>query len=138
MLSLLSVFIREISGNVKSVIKSLSFRFFSRNYLVTTSIPIHYHPILSPYPLPIYPPPLHPIRYTSHPTPFTFPLKNLHIRKFCCTFAPVISPRLGKDSRILTIYGWALTRHNKGVKTRYALGYSEPGKFSITQDIAAF
>ena len=34
---------------VKSVIKSLSFRFLSRNYLVTTSIPIHYHPVLSPY-----------------------------------------------------------------------------------------
>ena len=27
-----------------------SFRFLSRNYLVTTSIPLHYHPVLSPYP----------------------------------------------------------------------------------------
>ena len=26
----------------------------------------------------------------------------------------------------------------KGVITRFVLGYSEPGKFSITQDIAAF
>ena len=67
---------------------------------------------------------LHPTRYTLHPTPFTFPLKNLHTCKFCCTFAPVISPRLGIMS-----FGWVVTRHNKGVKTRYALGISEPGKF---------
>ena len=123
--------------------------FLSAFFLETTSLPLRYQSITIQYfprtLLPIsrrscaeYPPPLHPTLYTLHPTPFTFPLKNLHIRKFCCTFAPVISPRLGKDSRILTIYGWALTRHNKGVKTRYALGYSEPGKFSITQDIAAF
>ena len=64
-----------------------------------------------------YPPP-------QHPTLYTFYLKNLHTCKFCCTFAPVISPRLG-----IMLFGWVVTRHNKGVKTRYALGISEPGKF---------
>ena len=32
-----------------SCLLSASFRFLSRNYLVITSIPIHYHPVLSPY-----------------------------------------------------------------------------------------
>ena len=32
-----------------SCLLSASFRFLSRYYLVTTSIPLHYHPVLSPY-----------------------------------------------------------------------------------------
>ena len=73
----LSVFIREINGNVKSVIKSLSFRFLSRNYLITTSIPIHYHPVLSPYSatyLSAFMRRVSPAStpYTLHFTPYTF------------------------------------------------------------------
>ena len=48
----------------------------------------------------------------------------LHNQKKCSTFAPVISPRLGIMS-----FGWVVTRHNKGVITRFVLGISEPGKF---------
>ena len=72
--------------------------FLSAFFLETTSLPLRYQSISIQYfpraLLPIsrrsfaeYPPPLHPTLYTLHPIPFTFPLKNLHIRKFCCTFA---------------------------------------------------
>ena len=72
--------------------------FLSAFFLETTSLPLRYQSISIQYSprtlLPIsrrsfaeYPPPLHPTLYTLHPTPFTFSLKNLHIRKFCCTFA---------------------------------------------------
>jgi hypothetical protein len=57
----------------------------------------------------------------------------LHNQKYFTTFAPVISPRLGIMS-----FGWGGCRHNKGVITRFVLGYLESGKFNCIQDIAAF
>ena len=58
---------------------------------------------------------------------------NLQIHRIFITFAFVISPRLGIMS-----FGWGGCRHNKGVITRYVLGYLESGKFNCIQDIAAF
>ena len=57
-----------------------SFRFLSRYHLDTTPLPHYYHPILSPY--------LPTSTACFHLSVFTFHLKNLYTRKFCCTFAP--------------------------------------------------
>ena len=64
---------------------------------------------------------------------FLFALLLLN-QKYFTTFAPVISPRLGIMS-----FGWGGCRHNKGVITRFVLGFSESRKFKESfQDIAAF
>ena len=53
-------------------------------------------------------PPLHLTLYTLHQKNRIKMRFFLHIRKFCSTFAPVMSPRLG----IMSLRG-AVTRHNK-------------------------
>ena len=68
-------------------------------------------------------------------TLFFFNLKSHKIRinsifllalsKKSCTFATVIKSTLWD----CVFLGWAITRHNKGVITRFVLGISEPGKF---------
>ena len=93
-----------------------------------------------------------PSREIPASTPYTLHQKNrlkkrffLHIRKFCCTFAPVISPRLGIMS-----FGRDGCRHNKaskqgprqnsfyGVSNALCSWLHESGKFKCIQDIAAF
>ena len=61
-----------------------SFRFLSRNYLVTTSIPIHYHPVLSLY--------LPALRYSTPlpPSTFQFSLFTLKLLKLLQLFPPKI------------------------------------------------
>ena len=43
----------------------------------------------------------------------------LLVSKKCCNFATVISSRLGIMS-----FGWGNCRHNKGVITRFVLGFT--------------
>ena len=57
----------------------LSFSKPPRYHFNTTPLPLYYHPILFPS--------LPPTLYTFYLSVFTFQLKNLHIRKFYCTFA---------------------------------------------------
>ena len=110
--------------------------FLSAFFLETTSLPLRYQSITIQYfprtLLPIsrrsfaeYPPPL-------HPTLYTFPLKNLHTCKFCCTFATQSEQsvcRHNKKAFISACFGFLKTgnfRNPKQEGSKRPLGYDYP------------
>ena len=118
-----------------SCLLSASFRFLSRNYLVTTSIPIHYYPVLSPYPLPVYPSPLHPPPKNRTKMRFFFAQSKI-IHYLCRRIENMInkkSIRFYNDHKVRAIWSEEL---NPWVHSRLQMfGYSELLRSAITDQI---